>query len=123
MSIQFLYEDGKGAVVDENGKPEPMDYIVDDEQYRLETLSSYTRYLSTLPQQGENETEAMQIKDDVKADIDVAMKEASIKRNYTLYTDQDKVRFFKLVFEKCLSASAAVKQLGIHVRTAQRWAK
>ncbi|KAL1930584.1 hypothetical protein VTP01DRAFT_10746 [Rhizomucor pusillus] len=27
------------------------------------------------------------------------------------------------MFEKVLSASAAAKQLGIHVRTAQRWAK
>ncbi|KAL1936371.1 hypothetical protein VTP01DRAFT_505 [Rhizomucor pusillus] len=33
------------------------------------------------------------------------------------------MRFFKLLFEKCLSASAAAKRLGIHARTAQRWAK
>jgi hypothetical protein len=33
------------------------------------------------------------------------------------------VRFFKLLFEKCLSAATAAKQLGIHVRTAQKWAK
>ncbi|ORE05308.1 hypothetical protein BCV72DRAFT_209552, partial [Rhizopus microsporus var. microsporus] len=45
------------------------------------------------------------------------------KRAYTLYMDQDKVRFFKLMFEKVMSASAAAKQLGIHVRTAQRWAQ
>jgi transposase len=73
--------------------------------------------------EGNNETEAMQIEDSVNAETDVTMREASIKRNYTLYTDQDKVRFFKLLFEKCLSASAAAKQLGIHVRTAQRWTK
>ncbi|KAG1224614.1 hypothetical protein G6F67_009479 [Rhizopus microsporus] len=61
--------------------------------------------------------------EDAKDDPDVCMKEASSKRTYTLYTDQDKVRFFKLVFEKVMSASAAAKQLGIHVRTAQRWAQ
>ncbi|KAL1936709.1 hypothetical protein VTP01DRAFT_843 [Rhizomucor pusillus] len=55
--------------------------------------------------------------------LDVRMGEASTKRTYTLYTDQDKVRFFKLMFEKVLSASAVAKQLGIHVCTAQRWAK
>jgi transposase len=33
------------------------------------------------------------------------------------------VRFFKLLFEKCLSAATAAKQLGIHVRTVQKWAK
>ncbi|KAG1194999.1 hypothetical protein G6F70_008565 [Rhizopus microsporus] len=61
--------------------------------------------------------------EDAKDDPDVCMKEASSKRAYTFYTDQDKVRFFKLVFEKVMSASAAAKQLGIHVRTAQRWAQ
>ncbi|KAL1925902.1 hypothetical protein VTP01DRAFT_7241 [Rhizomucor pusillus] len=106
-------EDGKGTVVDEYGRPEPMDYIT----------TSYTQYLSKLPQERDNKTEAMQIEDDAKAETEVAMREASIKRNYTLYTDQDKARFFKLLFEKCLSASAAAKQLGIHVRTARRWAK
>ncbi|KAL1926681.1 hypothetical protein VTP01DRAFT_5576, partial [Rhizomucor pusillus] len=35
----------------------------------------------------------------------------------------DKARFFKLKIEKCMSTSAAAKQLGIHVRTAQRWVK
>jgi hypothetical protein len=121
MSIQFLYEDGKGTVVDEYGRPEPMDYIVDEEQYRLETLSSYSQYLSKVRQ--EDKTEAMQIEDSVKPEIDVAMRETSTKRNYTQYADQNKVRYFKLLFEKCLSASAAAKQLGIHVRTAQRWAR
>ncbi|KAL1931158.1 hypothetical protein VTP01DRAFT_10295 [Rhizomucor pusillus] len=38
-----------------------------------------------------------------KKDVDVRMRDASVKRAYTLYTDQDK--------------------LDVHVRTAQRWAK
>lgn len=46
----------------------------------------------------------------------------SEKRTYTQYTDQVKSKFFKLKFEKCLSASTAAKQFGIHVRTGQRWA-
>ncbi|EIE82353.1 hypothetical protein RO3G_07058 [Rhizopus delemar RA 99-880] len=33
------------------------------------------------------------------------------------------VRFFKLLFERCLSEAAAAKQLGIHVRTAQKQAE
>ncbi|KAL1929878.1 hypothetical protein VTP01DRAFT_1032 [Rhizomucor pusillus] len=99
-----------------------MDYVVDEEQYALETLSSYTQYLRNRTRESDGRSDAMQT-DDVKKDVDVCMREASIKRVYTLYTDQDKVRFFKLMFEKVLSASAAAKQLGIHVRTAQRWAK
>lgn len=54
---------------------------------------------------------------------DTPMKEANIKRHYVRYTVQDKVRFFNLKIEKYMSASTAAKQLGIHVRTAQRWVK
>ena len=49
MNIHFLYENGKGSVVDEYGWPEPMDYIVDEEQFRFGTLSSHTQYLAQLP--------------------------------------------------------------------------
>ncbi|ORE03232.1 hypothetical protein BCV72DRAFT_179766, partial [Rhizopus microsporus var. microsporus] len=45
----------------------------------------------------------------------------SYKRTYTLYTDQAKVRFFKLMFEKTMSTPAAAKQLDIYVHTVQRW--
>ncbi|KAL1933788.1 hypothetical protein VTP01DRAFT_7878 [Rhizomucor pusillus] len=118
MSIQFFY-DGQGNAVDEYGGTEPMDYVIDEEQYALETLSSYTQYLRNRTRESDGRSDAMQT-DDVKKNVDVRMRVASIKRVYTLYTDQDKVRFFKLMFEKVLSASAAAKQLGIHVRTAQR---
>jgi DNA invertase Pin-like site-specific DNA recombinase len=48
------------------------------------------------------------------------MKEANVKRDYVRYTVQDKARFFDLKIEKCMSASAAAKQLGIHILTAYR---
>ncbi|KAG1494869.1 hypothetical protein G6F47_006800 [Rhizopus delemar] len=44
---------------------------------------------------------------------DVHMKEVKPKRDYVRYTVQDKAR--------CMTASAAAKQLGIHPRTAYRW--
>ncbi|KAG1057201.1 hypothetical protein G6F43_000955 [Rhizopus delemar] len=89
MNIHFLFENGKGSVVDEYGRPKPMDYIVNEEQSRLETLSSHTKYLAQLPLESENEVEWG----------------------------------FSSCSEKCLSAAAAAaKQLGIHVRTAQKWA-
>ncbi|KAL1933804.1 hypothetical protein VTP01DRAFT_7894 [Rhizomucor pusillus] len=87
MSAQFLHEDGQGNIVDENGKPEPMDYI----------------YLQKKPAE-KSRANAMQ--------VDKPRDE-----------DYYKARFFKLKIEKCMSASAAAKQLGIHVRTAQRWVK
>ncbi|KAG1141341.1 hypothetical protein G6F37_008402 [Rhizopus arrhizus] len=98
-----------------------MDYIVDEEQFRLETLSFHTQYLAQLPLVDEEIIEIVQVKKEVKPGSDVVMKETSMKRNYTRHSDQDKVRFFKLLFEKCLSAAAAAKCFEIHVRTAQNW--
>ncbi|CEI93764.1 hypothetical protein RMCBS344292_07991 [Rhizopus microsporus] len=63
----------------------------------------------------------MQVEKEIKPGSDVVMSETSMKRNYTPYSDQDKVRFFKLLFERCLSATAVAKRLGIHARTAQIW--
>ncbi|CEG64231.1 hypothetical protein RMATCC62417_01244 [Rhizopus microsporus] len=122
MSFQIFYEDGHGNAVDEYGRPEPMDYIIDEERYALETVSSHTQYLHNQPQENNFDVDSM-ADEDAKDDPDVCMKEASSKRAYIFYTDQDKVRFFKLMFEKVMSASAAAKQLGIHIRTAQRWAR
>jgi transposase len=51
------------------------------------------------------------------------MKEVNMERDYVRYTAQVKVRFFDLRIEKCMSASAAAKQLRIHIRTAQRWVR
>ncbi|CEI94898.1 hypothetical protein RMCBS344292_09101 [Rhizopus microsporus] len=114
MSFQIFYEDRHGNAVDEYGRPEPMDYIIDEERYALEIVSSHTQYLHNQPQENNFDVDSM-ADEDAKDNPDVCMKEVSSKRAYTLYTDQDKVRFFKLVFEKVMSASAAAKQLGIHV--------
>ncbi|CEI99192.1 hypothetical protein RMCBS344292_13284 [Rhizopus microsporus] len=114
MSFQIFYEDGHGNAVDEYDGPEPMDYIIDEERYALETVSSHTQYLHNQPQENNFDVDSM-----ARDEVDICMS----KRAYTLYTDQDKVRFFKLVFEKVMSASAAAKQLGIHVCTDQRWAQ
>ncbi|KAI7860337.1 hypothetical protein BDC45DRAFT_431122, partial [Circinella umbellata] len=46
--VQFFYEDGQGNAVDENGRPEPMDYIVDQRLFALESLTSHTEYLQTV---------------------------------------------------------------------------
>ncbi|KAG1283673.1 hypothetical protein G6F66_010859 [Rhizopus arrhizus] len=116
MNIQFLFENGKGSVVDEYGRSEPMGYIVDEEQFCLETLSSHTQYLAQLPLESEKELETMQMKKEAKPSSDIIMRETSVKRNYTRYSDQDKVKFFKLLFERCLSVTTAATQLGIHVQ-------
>ncbi|ORE11282.1 hypothetical protein BCV72DRAFT_191676, partial [Rhizopus microsporus var. microsporus] len=120
--FQIFYEDGHGNAVDAYGRPKPMDYIIDEERYALETVSSHTQYLHNQPQ--ENNFDVGSVADENAEDYaDVCMKEASSKRVYTLYTDKGKVIFFKLMFENVMNALAAAKQLGIHVHTAQRWAQ
>jgi hypothetical protein len=100
MNIQLLYENGKGSVVDEYGRPEPMDYMVDEEQFCLETLSSHIQYLTQQPLEGSKAAESMQVEEDVKPDTDAVMRETSIKRNYTRYSGQGKMWSFKLLFER-----------------------
>ncbi|KAG0766660.1 hypothetical protein G6F57_001590 [Rhizopus arrhizus] len=41
MSTVFVYEDGHGNVVDENGDPEPTDYVVD----QTETIATHSEHL------------------------------------------------------------------------------
>lgn len=46
--MQFFYEDGQGRIVDENGV-EPMDLVVDDKLFAIETISSRTQFLANKP--------------------------------------------------------------------------
>ncbi|KAL1936110.1 hypothetical protein VTP01DRAFT_244 [Rhizomucor pusillus] len=68
MDNQFFYEDGHGNVVDEYGRPEPMDYLVDEETYALETVSLHTQYLCNMPRASEREPVAMQTDEPKDAD-------------------------------------------------------
>jgi hypothetical protein len=115
MSTVFVYEDGNRNVVDENGDPEPMDYVVD----QTETIATHSEYLKDAASSESSLTYPILIEE--SKDEDIRMKKANTKWEYVRYTVQDKVRFFDLKIEKCMSASAAAKQLGIHIRTAQRW--
>ncbi|KAG0742788.1 hypothetical protein G6F57_004633 [Rhizopus arrhizus] len=119
MNTVFLF-DGHTNVVDENGGPEPMEYIVDKNEFVVETIATHTEYLENVVS---SESSACPIRIEKPKDEDIHMKEASIKRDYIRYNFQDKVRFFDLKIEKGMSVSAAAKQLGIHIRTTQRWVK
>ncbi|KAG0743972.1 hypothetical protein G6F60_003385 [Rhizopus arrhizus] len=115
--MQFFYEDGQGRIVDENGV-EPMDLVVDEEPFSIETISSRTQFLM-------NKTPDRPIHTMVPAAAekhseDVPMKLFN-KRRYIFYSDDEKIRFFHLFFSKCLNVSAAARQLSIHVRAAQQW--
>ncbi|ORE13549.1 hypothetical protein BCV71DRAFT_294151 [Rhizopus microsporus] len=121
MSTIFLFEDGHGNVVDENGGPEPMEYIVDQNKFIVEPIATHSEYLKNMPSSESSSVYPMLT--EKPKDEDIRMKEVNTKRDYVRYSLQDKVRFFDLKIEKCMSASAVAKQLGIHIRTAQRWVK
>jgi transposase len=110
--MQFLYEDGRGYVVDENGI-EPMDIAV-------ETISSHIQFLMNKPPERSSIPVTHPVANERNDDIDM---ELCNMRRYTVYFDEDKTRFFHVFFSKCLNASTAARQLDIHIRAAQRCVK
>lgn len=45
MITIFLNEDKNGNAIDENDGPEPIDYIVDQNEFVVETIATHTEYL------------------------------------------------------------------------------
>ncbi|KAG1466321.1 hypothetical protein G6F46_002024 [Rhizopus delemar] len=95
--------------------------VVDEELFAIETISYRTQFLmNKLPERPSNPV--IHPVTNVRNNEDVDM-ELCNKRRYALYSNEDKTTFFHLFFSKCLNASAAARQLGIHIRAAQRWVK
>ena len=86
----------------------------------VETISSRTQFLMNKPPERPSNPIMHPVADEKNNDVDM---ELCNKRRYAVYSDEDKTRFFHVFFIKCLNASAAASQLGIHVRAAQRWVK
>ncbi|KAG1146745.1 hypothetical protein G6F46_007772 [Rhizopus delemar] len=112
MSAIFLYEDRYGNFIDENGGPEPMGYIIDQDEFIVETIATHTDYLKGAASSETSFSCPMLI--EKSKDEGIHLNKTNSKRGYVRYTVQDKVRFFNLKIEKCMSASGAAKQLGIH---------
>ncbi|OBZ90906.1 hypothetical protein A0J61_01037 [Choanephora cucurbitarum] len=93
MNVQFLYKDGQGHV-DENGV-EPMDLVVDKALFAME--APLERPSNPV----------------IRPVINSYAISNVIHENFPFF-------FF---FCKCLNASAATRQLDIHIRAAQRWTK
>jgi hypothetical protein len=107
INTLFLYEDGNGNVVEENGGPEPIEYIVDKNESIVETIATRTDYLKNATSGDSSLTCPMLVED--SKDEDICIKEAKPKRDYVRYTVQDEARFFDLKIEKCMSASQSAK--------------
>jgi hypothetical protein len=84
MSAIFLFEDGYGNVVGENGGSEPMNYIVDENEFMVETIAAHTEYLKdALISEWSPSCPMLIEKPKNKNDN---MKEANTKRDYVRYT-------------------------------------
>ncbi|KAI7868555.1 hypothetical protein BDF14DRAFT_1910201 [Spinellus fusiger] len=90
-------------VVDVEGGSKPVNYIVDPNEFIVETIATHTEYLKTVASSESSLNFPMLI--EKPKDEDICKKEANTKRN----------NFFDLKIENCMSASSAAKQL------AHRW--
>ncbi|ORE19834.1 hypothetical protein BCV71DRAFT_262559 [Rhizopus microsporus] len=105
MNTVFLFEDGHGNAVDENGGLEPMEYIVDQNEFVFETIATHTDYLKNAASSEASSVCPMRI--EKPKDEDIRMREANVKRDYVRYTVQDKrwVKQYTMcpdsIFETC----------------------
>lgn len=83
MSMQVYYEDGQGHIVDEHGV-QPMDLVVDEELYAIETISSRTQFLMNKPPERQSNLVILPTADERNCDVDM---ELCNKRRYTVYSD------------------------------------
>lgn len=84
--MQFFYEDGQGHAVDENGV-EPMDLVVDEELFAIETISSRTQFLANRPPERPSNPVMNPVVDEWSSE-DVYM-ELCNKQSYTVYSNED----------------------------------
>jgi hypothetical protein len=68
----------------------------------------------------EKSSRATAIQIDTPKDEDFYIREMNGECAYMSYISQGKAKSFKLKIAKCLSTSASVKQLEVHIHTAQR---
>ncbi|KAI8645900.1 hypothetical protein BD408DRAFT_411238 [Parasitella parasitica] len=98
MDMQFLYENGQGQVVDENGI-EPMDLAVNDELFAIETINPCTPFLMNKPPESPSNPVMHPVAEEKFND---AHMELCNKKRYTVYSVEDKSKFFHVFFNKCL---------------------
>ncbi|CEP18709.1 hypothetical protein [Parasitella parasitica] len=96
-----------------------MDLVIDEELCAIETVSSRTQFLANKPPERPHNPE-MRVVADERSSEDIYMELCNKRRYTTVYSDEDKTQFFHLFFSEFLNASAAARQLGIHVRAVAR---
>ncbi|KAI8349950.1 hypothetical protein EDC96DRAFT_554625 [Choanephora cucurbitarum] len=103
-----VFEDGHGNVFDENGGPESMEYIVDQNELIVDLLVIHSEHLKSMP--SSKSSSACSMLTEKPNDEDICMKEVHTKHDYVRCSLQDKVGYFDLKIEECRHASATAKQ-------------
>ncbi|OAD69644.1 Homeodomain-like DNA binding domain-containing transcription factor [Phycomyces blakesleeanus NRRL 1555(-)] len=80
LELEESLTNGHGRVVNVKGGPEPMDYIVDQNEFIVETIATHTEYLKTTASSESSLTCPILIEKTNGKDI--RMKEANTKRDY-----------------------------------------
>ncbi|KAG1171493.1 hypothetical protein G6F70_006942 [Rhizopus microsporus] len=105
MRFQIFYKGGHSNTVDEYGRPEPMDYIIHEERYALETVSSHTQYLHNQPQENNFDVGSMvdeDAKDDHKKTGRPRILHEEHKQVILEYIDENPSAVLKQVMERLL---------------------
>ncbi|KAG1395618.1 hypothetical protein G6F60_010134 [Rhizopus arrhizus] len=76
-----------------------MKYLLDQNEFVVETSATHTDYLKKCPASSESSL-ACSMRIEKPKDKDIRMKEANVKRDYVRHTVQDKVGFFDLKIEE-----------------------
>ncbi|KAI7856095.1 hypothetical protein BDC45DRAFT_421526, partial [Circinella umbellata] len=84
MSTIFLFEDGHGNVVNENGGSEHMGYIVDQNELIVEPIAAHSEYLKNMPS-SESSSVCPMLTEKPKDEV-IRMKEVNTKRDYVRYS-------------------------------------
>ncbi|KAI8639334.1 hypothetical protein BD408DRAFT_324453, partial [Parasitella parasitica] len=119
---QFIFEDGKGNLYDEQGESVAVLAMeVDDEQYPLDNITNFSDYMNLKPP--EKPIKKTKEEDGLKQEGGNAEPEEPKGTRYRSYKSEDKAKFFFLVYEKQMSIRAACKMVKIPPSTGQNWYK
>ncbi|EIE86055.1 hypothetical protein RO3G_10766 [Rhizopus delemar RA 99-880] len=120
---QFIIENGKGEMFNENGdKISVLQMEVDDPNFPLGDVTNYDEYHDLKPPEKQkvekNETTIKK-----KKANDLNENDASTLTTHRKYKKEDMEYFFYLVNEKGMSIRAAAKKMNIPQSTAWNWHK
>ncbi|GAB5585887.1 hypothetical protein Unana1_00787 [Umbelopsis nana] len=115
MNHQFVFEDGTGNRLTEDGQP--MDIVADTDMMELEDLATMETYTK---QHGSKNSKPVHSTTGTKTAYEDRMVET---RTYSKYSEHTRKLVIDYYVEKLCSAAAAGRHYNVERKTAQRWIK